>query len=296
MKNALSILALMIGAQSAFAGAGTYSDASLASSGQAMSPFDRSYEAGRAQNINQPVDYQQTKPAALQIDLSTDDPVISVEETETERTYRQTLEDLERSRLALTNARAQTEQQLQAAKETAESAARKRQQDLLAQRAEIEQALTLNVQAQQQAERVKLEQVADIASIKAQSDQLLMLAESNAEVIESSAHKRVILERIDPTVVMNGTVSVEYEGATLKEIVVGIMPKGWRVETDFRKHPELLTRRYQFISTDPRDLALRQLTGSVRDARVRFKYFWDLKDGQGNPNPMILLSDSNERE
>jgi len=43
-------------------------------------------------------------------------------------------------------------------------------------------------------------------------------------------------------------------------------------------------------------LALRQLTASVRDARVRFKYFWDLKDAQGNPSPMILLSDTNDRE
>ncbi|MGP0171092.1 hypothetical protein ACSVIJ_04340 [Pseudomonas sp. NCHU5208] len=296
MKNALSILALMLGAQSAFAVAGAYSDAALSSSGQAMSPFDRSYEAGRAQNINQPVDYQRTKPSSLQIDLSSDLPVMSIEETETERTYRLTLEELERNRQALSTARTQTEQQLQAAKATAESAALKRQQDLAARQAEIEQALRLNLEAQRQADRVKSEQIADIATIKAQSDQLLMLAESNAEVIESAAHKRVILERIDPTVVLNTPVSVEYEAATLKEIVTGMMPEGWRVETDFRKHPELNTRRYQFISTDPRDLALRELTGSVRDARVRFKYFWDLKDAQGNPNPMIILSDSNEAE
>ncbi|HEK3610247.1 hypothetical protein I5J75_05785 [Pseudomonas aeruginosa] len=296
MKNALSILALMLGAQSAFAVAGAYSDAALSSTGQAMSPFDRSYEAGRAQNINQPVDYQRSKPSSLQIDLSSDQAVMSIEETETERTYRQTLEELERNRQALSAARTQTEQQLQAAKATAEQAALKRQQDLAARQAEIEEALRLNLQAQRQADQVKVEQIADIASIKAHSDQLLMLAESNAEVIESAAHKRVILERIDPTAVLNEPVSVEYEAATLVEIVEGMMPEGWRVVPDFRKHPELLTRRYQFISTDPRDLALRELTGSVRDARVRFKYFWDLKDEQGNPKPMILLSDSNEGE
>lgn len=293
MKNGLLLLALMVGAQTAIAGA--YSDAAL-SGAHAMSPFDRSYEAGRAQSINQPVDYQRTKPAALQIDLSADDPTISVEETETERVYRQTLAELERSQRDLHQAHQRTEEQLRVATENAELSEQARRQNLLAQRAELEHALRLNEQARREVERVKQEQIADIAQMKAQSEQLLMLAESKAEVIESSAHKRVILERIDPTVVMNGTVSVEYEAATIKEIVTGMMPVGWRVEVDFRKHPQLLSRRYQFISTDPRDLALRQLTASVRDARVRFKYFWDLKDAQGNPSPMILLSDTNDRE
>lgn len=290
MKHALSILALMIGCQSVFAANG-YSDSALARN-QAMSPFDRSFEAGRAQNINQPVDYQQTKPnKGLQIDLSIDDPVASVKETDTERTYRQTLQQLDQSRQQLTAARAETERQLQAAKDTAVTAAAQRRADLVAQQAEIQRALDLNRQAQAQAERVKVEQVADIASIKAHSDQLLMLAENNAEVIESAAHKRVILERIDPTFVLNEQVSVQYQGATLKEIVIGIMPAGWDVQTDFTKRRELETRRYQFISTESRDVALWALTSEIRDARVRFKYFWDLKDPQGNPAPMILLTD-----
>ncbi len=291
MKHALSILALMIGCQAAYASNSAYNDSALARN-QALSPFDRSYEAGRAQNINQPVDYQQTKPASgLQLDLSVDDPVISVQETETERKYRQTLADLEANQKSLVNARKETERQLEAAKATAEATAAKRRDDLLAQQAEIERALELNRQAQHQAERVKYEQVADIANIKAQSDQLLMLAENNAEVIESAAHKRVILERIDPTVVMNEPVTAEYQAATIKEIVSGIMPTGWRVETDFNRKPELEIRRYQFVSTDARDLALRHLTASVRDAKVRYQYFWDLKDAQGNPSPMILLTD-----
>jgi len=291
VKHALSILALMIGCQAAYASNSAYNDSALARN-QALSPFDRSYEAGRAQNINQPVDYQQTKPAnGLQLDLSVDDPVISVQETETERKYRQTLADLEANQKSLVNARKETERQLEAAKATAEATAAKRRDDLLAQQAEIQRALELNRQAQHQAERVKYEQVADIANIKAQSDQLLMLAENNAEVIESAAHKRVILERIDPTVVMNEPVTAEYQAATIKEIVSGIMPTGWRVETDFNRKPELEIRRYQFVSTDARDLALRHLTASVRDAKVRYQYFWDLKDAQGNPSPMILLTD-----
>ncbi|WP_236043054.1 hypothetical protein [Pseudomonas arcuscaelestis] len=281
----------MIGCQAAYASNSAFNDSALARN-QALSPFDRSYEAGRAQNINQPVDYQQTKPVkGLQLDLSVDDPVISVQETETERKYRQTLADLEANQQSLVSARKETERQLEAARATAEATAAKRRADLVAQQAEIQHALELNRQAQHQAERVKYEQVADIANIKAQSDQLLMLAENNAEVIESAAHKRVILERIDPTVVMNEPVTAEYQAATIKEIVSGIMPSGWRVQTDFNRKPELEIRRYQFVSTDARDLALRHLTASVRDAKVRYQYFWDLKDPEGNPSPMILLTD-----
>ena len=64
------------------------------------------------------------------------------------------------------------------------------------------------------------------------------------------------------------------------------MPVGWRVQTDFTTKPELSNRRYDFVSTDPRDVALRKLTSSIRDARVRFQYFWDLTDASGNPAPM----------
>ena len=291
MKHALSLLALMIGCQTAFAANGAYSDDALARN-QALSPFDRSYEAGRAQNINQPVDYQKTKPGqGLQLDLSRDDPVVSIKETDTERSYRQTLQELDQNKKALTAARAATEVQLQAATQSAEAAAAQRRIDLVARQAEIQHALQLNLQAQQQAERVKYEQVADIATIKAHSDQLLMLAENNAEVIESAAHKRVILERIDPTVVMNEPVSVDYQAATLNEIIKGLMPQGWRVRMDFVRQPELESRRYQFTSTDPRDLAIRKLTSSIRDSRVTFQYFWDLKDAAGNPSPLILITD-----
>jgi hypothetical protein len=80
-------------------------------------------------------------------------------------------------------------------------------------------------------------------------------------------------------------------GATLEEIVRGLMPVGWRVKTDFITKPELLTRRYDYVTTDARDVAVRKLTSSIRDARVRFQYFWDLTDSAGNPAPMIILTD-----
>ncbi|EPL3136752.1 hypothetical protein NOX69_003498 [Pseudomonas aeruginosa] len=292
MKKTILILGVSLLSQGAYASA--FDDSQLARS-ETLSPFDRTYEAGRAQQVMQPIDYKRSTqtpaaPAAM-IDLSIDSPVASVEETETERQYRKTLEDLERNRQALTAARSQAERNLIAAQKTAIEAAAKRKQDLLAQEAEIRKALELNRAAQSKADQVQVAQLTDIEQIRTESKQLLMLAENNAEMIETAARKRVTLERVDPTVVINEPVEAEYQGATLKEIVEGIMPVGWRVKTAFYNKPELETRRYEFISTDARDIALRKLTASVRDARVRYQYFWDLTDEQGNPSPMILITD-----
>lgn len=268
-------------------------DDSVLARGAQISPFDRAFEAGRAQSVTQPADYIKTQdaPAAV-LDLSRDDPQASIKETATERTYRQTINELEQNRVALSAARVQAEQKLVAAQSAAEQAAKQRQSDLALREQEIRNALALNQQAQSEAQRLKTEHIADIRTIKSESDQLMMMAEQNAEVIETAAKKRVVLERIDPTVVMNEPVKVEYQGATLYEIVSGIMPVGWRVKTDFAVRPELEVRRYEFVSTDSRDLALRKLTSSVRDARVRFQYFWDLTDSAGNPAPMIIVTDS----
>jgi hypothetical protein len=290
MNKKLVTLIAMAGL-SAQAGAASYSDNVLARSGQ-MSPFDRVYEAGRAQSVTQPADYlkSQENPAAV-LDLSRDEPLSSIEETETEKTYRKTIKDLEQSKSELNLAREQARQQLMEAQAHAEKAAAERKNNLARQEDELRNALQLNLMAQQEAARVKTEHLADISAIKTESDRLLMMAEASAEVIETQAKKRVTLERIDPTVVLNEPVTAEYQGATLQEIVQGIMPVGWRVKTDFGTKPELLNRRYDFVTTDARDVALRKLTGSIRDARVRFQYFWDLTDSSGNPAPMVILTD-----
>lgn len=288
MNKSILILSVSLLSQGAYA---AFDDSQYARS-ETLSPFDRTYEAGRAQQVMQPIDYKRSAdaPAAV-IDLSIDDPVASLQETETERVYRNTLEEIETSRKALTAARSETERNLVTAQQTAIEAAAKRKLDLQAQEADIRKAWELNRAAQAKADQVQVAQLNDIEQIRTESKQLLMLAESNAELIETAARKRVTLERVDPTVVINGAVGVEYQGATLKEIVEGMMPVGWRVKTAFYNKPELETRRFEFISTDARDIALRKLTSSVRDARVRYQYFWDLTDEQGNPSPMILITD-----
>lgn len=309
MKKCILALAVLIASQTAFAG---YSDNYLASS-EGLSPFDRAYEAGQAQKMSEPVDYRQSKiaPGAL-LDLSIDDPVISVKETETERRYRNNLVELEKNRKDLEQARKDAVAKMESTQASVNQAAELRVKSLVAQQAHIEeqqkliesqraaihaqeqavqQALEKNKTALAEADQLKKQQLVDLKKVKAESDHVLMMAETSAEVIETQAKTRVTLERVDPTVVLNESVKVEYEGATLDEIVRGIMPIGWRVKTDFTVRPELKTRRYEFISTEPRDLALRRLTGSIRDAKVRFAYFWDLQDEKGNPAPMILLTD-----
>lgn len=309
MKKSILALAVLIASQTAFAG---YSDNYLASS-EGLSPFDRAYEAGQAQKMNEPVDYRVSKVASgALLDLSIDDPVISVKETETERRYRNNLVELEKNRQELDQARKDAVAKMESTQASVNQAAELRVKSLVAQQAHIEeqqrsiesqraairaqeqavsQALEKNKLAMAEADQLKQQQLVDLNKVKAESDHVLMMAETSAEVIETQAKTRVTLERVDPTVVLNEAVKVEYEGATLDQIVQGIMPIGWRVKTDFTVRPELKTRRYEFISTEPRDLALRRLTGSIRDAKVRFAYFWDLQDEKGNPAPMILLTD-----
>ena len=94
--------------------AGAYTDDVLARS-EVLSPFDRAYEAGRAQSVIQPADYiksqENAAPAAV-LDLSRDDPLSSIEETKTERAYRETINQLDQSKLELQVAREQAAQKL----------------------------------------------------------------------------------------------------------------------------------------------------------------------------------------
>ena len=301
MKKTLIGLAIALTAANAHA----YSDAAMAST-EGLSVFDRVYEAGKAQSVTGTVKFQQTQPTpAAVIDLSLDAPVVSVEETATERKYRDVLADLDKNRVRLDAASAEAERVVQSAHAEVLAKANQRVNLLESQRTSIEgqlaqikkqevrinQALALNDSAMVEASMMKTEGANQVALIKQESQQILMMAESSAVAIETAAKKRVQMERIDPTVVLNEPVKAEYQSATMEEIASGMMPQGWRIQVEFSNRPELAERRYQFISTDPRDLALRKLTASVRDARVRFAYFWDLTDSNGNPAPMLLITD-----
>jgi len=285
--------------------ANAYSDNAIASP-EGLSVFDRVYEAGKAQSVTGNVKYTTSAPAqAAVIDLSLDSPVISVEETATERRYREVAVELEQNRIKLDKARLDAERVVKNAHavvlaksakrvsilEDQNSAIKSQLAQIKQQEKLVNEAMVSNQRAMAEAWQLKEEGVNQVAMIKQESQQILMMAENSAVVIESAAKNRVQLERIDPTVVLNEPVKAEYKSATLEQIARGLMPQGWRIQIDFSTRPELVERRYQFISTDPRDLALRKLTSSVRDARVRFAYFWDLTDANGNPAPMLLITD-----
>ncbi|WP_178129916.1 hypothetical protein [Pseudomonas sp. MWU12-2323] len=308
MKKTLIGLAVALTVANAHA----YSDVGMAGA-EGLSVFDRTYEAGKAQSVTGNVKYQKSEPApAAVIDLSLDAPVISVEETATERQYKAVLTDLEQNRVKLDAARVDAERVVENAHAEVVAKANERVNILETQRTAIQSqlsqikeqeqkireqeqktnaALALNESAMAEASKMKADGATQVARIKQESKQILMMAENSAVAIESAAKKKVQLERIDPTVVLNERVKAEYQSSTMEEIAKGLMPQGWRVQVEFSQRPELADRRYQFISTDPRDLALRKLTASVRDARVRFAYFWDLIDANGNPSPMLLITD-----
>ena len=300
-----TLIGLAVALTVANATASQYSDAAMASA-EGLSVFDRVYEAGKAQSVTGNVKFQKTQPApAAVIDLSLDEPVISVAETGTERKYREVLADLEQNRIKLDAARSDAERVVQSAHAEVIAGTKQRVEILEGQRLAIQtqlanakiqeqkmnEALELNSSAMAEASKLKQDGFTQVARIKQESQQILMMAENSAVAIESAAKQRVKIERIDPTVVLNEAVKAEYESATMEEIARGMMPPGWRIDVEFSARPELAERRYQFISTDPRDLALRKLTASVRDARVRFAYFWDLTDANGNPSPKLLITD-----
>jgi hypothetical protein len=300
-----TLIGLAVALTVANAHAHAYSDVGMAGA-EGLSVFDRVYEAGKAQSVTGNVKYKKTEPApAAVIDLSLDAPVISVEETETERKYKAVLADLEQNRTKFNAARLDAERVVEGAHAEVIAKANARASILESQRSSIQAqlgqikeqelkinaALALNDSAMAEASKMKVDGAFQVARIKQESQQILMMAENSAVAIESAAKKKVQLERIDPTVVLNEQVKAEYQAATMEEVAKGIMPQGWRVQVDFSGRPELAERRYQFISTDPRDLALRKLTGSARDAHIRFAYFWDLTDVNGNPSPMLLITD-----
>jgi hypothetical protein len=216
VKRTLIGLAVFLSVATAHA----YSDASIASP-EGLSVFDRVYEAGKAQSVTGNVKYTTSEPAqAAVIDLSLDSPVISVEETATERRYREVAVELEQSRIKLDKARSDAERIVANAHAVVLAKSAKRVSILedqnsvikiqLAQIKEqeklVNEAMVSNQQAMAEASQLKDEGVNQVALIKQESQQILMMAESSAVAIESAAKNRVQLERIDPTVVLNESV------------------------------------------------------------------------------------------
>lgn len=94
---------------------------------------------------------------------------------------------------------------------------------------------------------------------------------------------------LDPDFVRNQEVSVEFSAATIEEIAYQIMPRGWRVRLS-SPDQEIHEAQFEFISSDPREVALRKL---LYDTGLGYKMFFNLKDDHGKPSPLLVISEVN---
>jgi len=92
---------------------------------------------------------------------------------------------------------------------------------------------------------------------------------------------------LDPDYVRNQKVNVDIPAATIEEIAKRLMPRGWRVRLS-SSDPDKRNAKYEFVSSDPRDTAIRNL---LHGTGLGYKMFFDLKDEHGNPTPLLVISE-----
>jgi hypothetical protein len=112
--------------------------------------------------------------------------------------------------------------------------------------------------------------------------------EANSSLVVSTTPIQVI----NPIEVMGEQVAFDSaEPLTIFEIASALMPPNWEIRTDFHNNPEIDKRKYAFTSTKARDSAIRELLSEVSGARVTHQYMWDIVDKDGNPKPVLIISD-----
>lgn len=124
-------------------------------------------------------------------------------------------------------------------------------------------------QARELAEQIVAEANAKANGAKQQSEPLSQL-EQDAQILT----------------LRNAKVSVELQAGTVEEITRAIMPAHWRIMFDV-KDPGLKQRRFQYISTKPREQALNDL---LRPLGMQHQYFYELQDENGNSSPLLVVS------
>lgn len=124
-------------------------------------------------------------------------------------------------------------------------------------------------QARELAEQIVADANAKAKGVKEQDEPLSQL-EQDAQILT----------------LRNAKVSVELQAGTVEEITRAIMPAHWRVMFDV-KDPGLKQRRFQYISTKPREQALNDL---LRPLGMQHQYFYELQDENGNSSPLLVVS------
>ena len=120
--------------------------------------------------------------------------------------------------------------------------------------------------------------------------EIIKAAEYEAQEILTTANINVrnADKKLSPLAVKNQEVAVELHGATIEEIANALMPETWRVLVDV-KNQSIKERRFQYISTKPRDQALISLT---KPLNLKYQYFFHLTDEEGEPSPLLVISES----
>lgn len=94
---------------------------------------------------------------------------------------------------------------------------------------------------------------------------------------------------LDPDLVKNQRVPINMTG-TIEEIARAMLPRGWELKISVSED-KYLSQKFEFITTETRDMALRDL---LRGTPLGFKYFFTLVDESGNPAPVLVIAAINE--
>jgi hypothetical protein len=152
---------------------------------------------------------------------------------------------------------------------------------------QLKEAIALKDQAAKERDQM-------LAKHKAQEEASMKMRKAKDDLYAKQSQVNLAKQTIIPAKVMNEQISVTATNenvGTLKEITKMIMPSSWIVNESYKEGSKLHTQRFEFMTTDRRDSALRSLYSGVETDKVRFKYFWDLVDKDGYPAPVILITD-----
>ncbi|MEE8059403.1 MAG: hypothetical protein V3T17_16435 [Pseudomonadales bacterium] len=203
----------------------------------------------------------------LKVDLSADEAEIAMAPTAGELKAKKKLKQVEQASAELNELAALRQQMINADMAQRESFAA-RERDL----AERERRLHSEIE-QKATEQFQL------------MNQQLELNKEEAQLINER-------NMLDPLYVKQELISVNFKAATLKEMMLKILPKGWEVDIDIHNDPGLEERRSKLLITEtPREVAIQKILSGFKGVRLNHGYFWDVVDEQGKPAPTLLIAD-----
>jgi hypothetical protein len=131
------------------------------------------------------------------------------------------------------------------------------------------------------AARQKLEEAEQLAA------QIVEAARLESAKIKSTAQAKVNAVPLTLDDVKSQWISVEIRDRPLQATLLRMLPNGWRVMIEMEASV-LRDQRIDFISQKKRDEAISDLTRSLG---LEYQYFYQLTDNQGNPSPLLVVTE-----